>query len=497
MQVKWPQLYLIFALIGAFARADLKGPEEHGGSTPASAELACIKRAEKLLTEVRFGLERIGKQDSADVQVLIDSLANPLARFDKPTAEQVAEARLAVDRPVVLSAENGDSPLLALRINYSAYPGTVSKALLQDYFKVMDAMPGVELWVVYKESETAQLEKIVARQPVALRKRIKFIEHYGPVDLWAQDGSKPTENGRETLLPLGGTRVTRANYYDMARAIERVGAARVLQSEVYFEGGNVIVGSKHIFIGTDIIRRNMEAFHKTRSETLALLEAQFGKPVIEIGYPNSSGGLSQISFHIDLNMSLARNHKTGEEVAIVESPKALLEQLLGAPALREMTDAEFSAFLEGVIKNRAVLNTKGLSRALNSQEIDFIKLCVDMGLERLRLTDLRYDFYAKLIESHGYKVLRIPGLTDILHHNAGRQFIFGHSNVILSGKNAILPQTGVRFIDEAGKAFFADLGYDVSMATAAKHSFCKQGGSRCLTETYRRSKEPSKSRARP
>jgi hypothetical protein len=421
-----------------------------------------------------------------------------LKRYFDP---KTGEFKFAPDKPISLAVENGSSKLKAVRIYYMGEETTTG--ILRDYTKVLKEIPGMELWVqtnkFSKEALIAELETF----PKDVRKRIKVIEidekFAKDMDfdelgqgVWAQDGSKPIAVKKneqpKTLLRVESNMVENREFHqNLTTEFGKAGQVTPVDSSLYFEGGNVIVGEKNVFVGSDIIKTTRRGLGISQKETLAAYEAQFGKPVIEVGTnveaPNHKA-LSQHAFHIDLTMSVAKNLKGSGEVVLVQSPSKMLEAAFNWPPIKTMNTLEYNNRIKQALvelQNRV----KSTGVPLNKQEKDFVSMLMsrsqlDMITEEAKLTSI-----ANHLQSKGYKVQRIPGTTASEVDGANLN-IFNYTNVVLSGRKAVVPRLGIKKLDDAAKKTYEDLGYDVIQVDSSKETFCLQGGIRCVSETYRK-----------
>lgn len=92
-------------------------------------------------------------------------------------------------------------------------------------------------------------------------------------------------------------------------------------------------------------------------------------------------------------------------------------------------------------------------------------------------------YYAQIARSHGYEVRTVPGITT----REGTMYGINYTNVILSGKEALVPHYGIEALDRVGRKVYEDLGYDVISMDSTANSICAWGGIRCASETYRMS----------
>ncbi len=359
--------------------------------------------------------------------------------------------------PIILSSESGRQELKAVRISFLAdsKKGDWREKVLSQYAQIMEKIPGFDLWVTVKPSDKEVARMLNNKFPKQIRSRVKLIEIDGlnEKNIWAQDGAKPlTELRSTTLRP---SLLTNKHYDNALTQLESAKAVDSVVSPFKFEGGDLIVGEKNVFIGTEEINYNMRRLHLTRDETLKALDSEFGRPVIEIGATNASDFdpmTFQRDFHIDLSMAVVFDYVKGREVVLLESPKLFLKKL-GSLAKKEFRTKEEKEFLT---KMTTYPDSEASSYGVSSRQnyLDAVE--------------------EKLIKS-GYEVVRIPGYSE------GSGEFYNFANSIFSGRNAIVPETGLRSLDKNYQAVLEKMGYDnIVSAKVVKHSI------RCLSETYRK-----------
>ena len=220
----------------------------------------------------------------------------------------------AAIKPAILASETGSQELSVVRINL---PKDEYGDVLDDYDYVLTRMPRVKLVVIIEGRPFHHRAKFVeSRISPGNRDRVSFT--VAPAGtMWAQDGSKPLAAGNATLMQSSGVIVQRPHYNQATRALKRLRFA-IQESQLPFEGGNVIVGDFHVFMGSDQIEYVMDEFDVTRSEVLNAYERQFGKPILEIGVSHPDNRAVQPAFHIDLFMTVARDwRKPGVENVVL------------------------------------------------------------------------------------------------------------------------------------------------------------------------------------
>lgn len=399
--------------------------------------------------------------------------------------------------PLLLAPENGDAELSALRMNWDPWDDgksnkSVSRAQFDDMVKVMKEKKNLQLIVAvgtpenFKEAETA-----VAGLPRGLRRRVTLVQtDQSDIEMWSQDGSKPLLYGLKTLLP---GRLTRGgNKYEPV--IDRLQKARVLRVDktaFVFEGGNIVVGARHIFVGPDVVYENMMEFNIGHEEALNALSAEFGKPVIEVGATDEATGLKeQIDFHIDLTMAAVRDRATGKEVVLLESQRKAFELLAGERNL-ESLPKDPRAFFHELIQGR--LKPKSAApRAKTQGERDLIAAIGAMDEDLFVKRELGLKEVERELRGRGYDVILVPGFNQLKADmdTTDSTIIFNYTNSIFSGDHAIIPEMGVRVWDRYFQNVMKRLGYSLTTTAIPQRSLCAMGGIRCTSETFRMPIQP-------
>ncbi len=385
---------------------------------------------------------------------------------------KTGEFRYQNPYPNQLALENGDQPLKAIRIH------DPTEKLLKDYQTVLEKIQKLELWIVTSPSLFNKTLSLIEAMPESLQKRIKMImATYEGMNWWAQDASKPTLNGAEAVMPkrmASGRELSK--YFLPLFSLQQGSLVNLSKSAFRFEGGDIIVGEKHVFLGPDAVHMAMEDFQISRDEALKALSTEFGKPVFEVGAPSDNGSLLPITFHIDLTMAVVRDRHTGKEVILLESPRMALETMLGIPHNQASSEQGYEKISRIALGLKA--SDPGYGNGLSFKKIDRV-------LPRVQYREKQLEFVERRLRAMGYATQRVPGLTMLEIGNLEEQDIFNYTNSILSGHHAIVPEMGVPQLDKETFDIYRSLGYDVIPMASAYDYFCLYGGPRCAAETYR------------
>ena len=407
------------------------------------------------------------------------------------------------EHPVRLSSENGDQKVSVFKIHYD--PSSKSEdaelhdLLLRDYAGVLERMPDTKLWVVTRPAHLQRLEELLATLPPETRARIRpsSLESESVqnryLGLWAQDSSKPVDSPDGTphvLVPwsqrfLGPT--SPDDTLELQFALAAHGQTNV-HSPLLYSGGNVIVGERHVLVGPDVVRNTADRLRIPPSDALDALSAEFGKPVIEIFHRSAPEAYSRafrrpFAPHIDLQLALARDHSSGKETALVQSPAALVTALLGGRKAEELP-AEWPRFVDALVRGAH----PDPARALNASEEALIAALGAMRREDLLAQQDQAQELARSLAAKGYAVRTVPGIAPMKYEseNAGTKWqLFNYTNSIFSGDRAVIPDLGIPALDRAFRDELGRMGYQPVPVTSPRRSYRFWGGIRCMTETHR------------
>lgn len=418
------------------------------------------------------------------------------SRLVKYFDPKTGELNLRVFNRFNLAPENGDVPLSALRINLPKYlfdpriPRYLTrlKTFLDDIYKILQINSELEIWIVANKNPQAQsfLDTKLKEFSRDKKRRVKIIEVAEEVNLnvWSQDGSKPLADTHATLTKPYENRVE-MDYISSTKALRNIGI-EAKSGDLYFEGGNVIVSSRHVFIGTDIVSEIMFVFGISRNEALKALETEFNSSVVEIGIPQFlEGDLKQIDFHIDLSMAVVRNKTSNRETAIIQSPVKLFEEILGVSNVMDISAPEFDSLVLGYLRSIKEQIDKRARRNLSNNEQQFLTEVSNTSFYRLLKREKMFRVLAKQMKDLGYDVERVPGLTRVGQNNSVSR-IFNYTNIVVDMEHIIAPQLGIPQLDNMAYETFRGLGYTVIPMSSAPQFLIDGGGIRCACETFRK-----------
>jgi len=404
-------------------------------------------------------------------------------------------AFLSLTEQHLFSIEDGSVPLRALQISF-VQPVNGDRKFLDEALAFVMATAKAQLWVVYGPGTHTNVADWYLSRPSEQRERIRIFDaesshsRFGRVQdallrvagesdelyAWAQDGSKPGPN-HALVMP---SRAVDGRTYAYRRPAQLLDAAHLAKTRVvpiYFEGGNIIVGARHVFVGVEIIDENMSEAGTTRARTLARLADLFGAPVVELGVPrvDVETGLArsfhQRHFHIDLTIALLKHPDTGKEVVLLNDIREGLKALFGFDVLAQAkSDEHFSDLLGDTLLDW--MRHPSENEKHEAAVLGYIKT---NSYVQLMKEALEADYIRRQIEALGYEVIGLPGVG-----------IFSYTNIVASEGKVWGPHFGVAGLDHAAVKIFRDQGFKYFGSTyGASAMVCVQGGPRCLSQTFR------------
>ena len=381
-----------------------------------------------------------------------------------------------------LSLENGRQKLSQVRINYTG--GMRANAVLRDYARANFYLPDLKVVILSAKEDLHKLETELSRYPKEFRRQVTVLpmeDAYGH-SLWAQDSSKPIDQKTPTTLVLEPHGVGVYKVQDQKLAEKTV---TTVAFPVKLQGGNIIVGDRHALIGPEDLETTMDSLALEENDARKFLAKALGKEVLVMGAPGPRGNLVQRSFHIDLDLVLAVDQKTGIEHALVRSPYTLLRELAGAPSVAAPSLNEFLNLKQIIL---AKFQEKARSTPLTRGTLEFLITLNKIDPELVVLDELQGQFMARNLHLAGYPVQYVPGFGDI--NDTNRQGFFTGTNSILSGSKALIPGNDFPELEKMNQKMYETLGFEtIVMASTQKTIEC-QGGIRCVSETFRQQAHP-------
>ncbi len=223
---------------------------------------------------------------------------------------------------------------------------------------------------------------------------------------------------------------------------------RPLDTELVFDGGNVLFDGARVLIGSNVLTENRQPGNAVN--VIARLEKLFGPPVVMVPSPTSMPPIR----HLDLYMTVI-----GAGRAVVSSPA------LGRDAMAAADEASRQALHERLFATQSA-GAAGLP---------------DFSEARCAL----FDGVADALVASGFEVIRMP-----YADSRGGDFIVGYTNVLQEyrdGRHIVyMPVYQVPALDAAARAAWERLGCEVRPIDVS--SMCHLlGAVRCLANVVDRS----------
>src|SRR5881296_125332 len=173
-------------------------------------------------------------------------------------------------RPAPVGA---DKHLKSLRLQLSPSSETIPFALklIRDLLRIMDHSVRITV-VVEPGANLAGLRDLAGGFGSEASERIRFVESRC-ITIFAQDNARPaqSDSGEPVLLIPRAFRTGDLRAQDELSAEEAAGVLgmRVLRSQLYWEGGNILQDAERCLVGADTVVENMRRLGLTLHEVLA------------------------------------------------------------------------------------------------------------------------------------------------------------------------------------------------------------------------------------
>ena len=362
-------------------------------------------------------------------------------------------------RQIELQPENGDRPIELIRLNFRKEYAEIYQLFLKDLQQALTFDPNLQIVILYARGSKQTLDKLIQNtfEPsMALRVETKPVKTEDLIEIYAQDDSKPSTGGILVRANLEYSDVTRhAQPYESAmNALENQGQ-RTTSANVYFHGGDIIVGKRHLFIGKNLINLAQKRLHISQAEAIRMFEVEFGKKVFMVGAKVAKELIIQMDFDADFTLAIVRDKSSGKETVLLSSAEKTMEILKkkfkGVKTPKSLNGADLSEWR--LFKELEQLDFS--ARALHNQEI------------------------IKRLLKEGYDVIEIP------YFSLSRNEQFSYANMIPSDQYVLLPEFGYPALDNSMQQTISQLGYQVLPVKSAKELAKLRAGPHCLTCSIR------------
>jgi hypothetical protein len=321
--------------------------------------------------------------------------------------------------------------------------------------------------------------------------QVRFVELPGesPITIWPQDPflvlESDTKSGQPTLLRSRG--FERAEDRLMAAAVAEAGGLELRDSELYFEGGNLVSDRRRVLIGANTIRYNALELGTSEGEVVLRFELELGRPVLVLG------PVPQPVSHIDMAVTplgegrvavadpargaaIAEGQLEEDPAAVEAFERSCEEEFFGHPDIRQIASGA------GVVERPAVV---GRTRAM---------------IERSRRRAPALDGVSDALARAGYEVERIPFLfggpqlrseSEVPSEPLRPDYpMLTYNNVIVEqdveGPIVYLPQYGWPAMDSAAARAWSAIGFDPRPIEGLTVSAMYGGALRCSVKVLER-----------
>ena len=177
--------------------------------------------------------------------------------------------------------------------------------------------------------------------------------------IWAQDAYVALNDSSGTQILCEGISFPRGEDMTIADDVAAQSDISVLQSYLYFQGGNVLCTGNRTYVGMDYVMRNVLRYGiGTLDESIAQFAKLFGTDVVPLGGANSgkrewykkdilSGYGAQPIFHIDMYVTPTGVQGTsGKEIVFLGRPRKA-KQITGKYSdVSELNNATYDGFFQ-------------------------------------------------------------------------------------------------------------------------------------------------------
>lgn len=401
-------------------------------------------------------------------------------------AATAAQDAPAGDRYQLLADTGGPIGQVVISVNSARNAALRNAALISN---IVNGLPaGTHFGIITNDRDAFT----VARNPWP--ERISFIElpANNPITIWTQDPFLVLHNAAGDVRLLTPREFDRAGDRAMAAEVAARYGYDVMESKLFFEGGNIVSDEQHVFIGANTIRYNANRWVLTEAQIVGLFEKELGRKVLVVG------PLPQPIGHIDMMMTPLGDRRIA--LADTAAGAAIVGELLANDAgaiERFETSTEASFFGAPGIRTLKLLDGRTLTApALGGRTAAMVTASESMAPV--------LDGIAAALQSHGYEVVRIPMLyggpeseapagTPAEEAEAGSAVTYPmltYNNVLIehaeSTATVYAPVYGLAELDEAAAAAWQALGFAVRPVTGLTISAMYGGVLRCSVKVLER-----------
>lgn len=312
-----------------------------------------------------------------------------------------------------------------------------------------------------------------------------------PITIWPQDPFVVLSGKDGSGELLRSRRFERAGDAHIAALLgEHIGWP-VRTSELLFEGGNIVGGERHVFIGADTVRINAVELEVDEAEVVRRFEAELGRPVLVVGpVPQPVGHIDMVLTPIGANRLMLADPGAGAHIAraalqrepdtVAAFEQAVEDAFFGDPRIRTLTLADGTTLSAPDLRGRT-----------------------EAAVERSEALAPLFDAIASALAAQGYSVLRMPMLSTLppidtdgadASERPYRQVldypVLTYNNVVLStgavAPAVYLPHYGFTDLDAAASEAWRAAGFTVHAVPGFATSALYGGALRCTLKVLAR-----------
>lgn len=325
------------------------------------------------------------------------------------------------------------------------------------------------------------------------RGRLEFLDLPTKSDftIWPQDPFVVLNSRKDRLLILASNEFDRVDDRLIPRRLAKHLGIAYRTSTLSFEGGNIVPGSRHVFIGANTIRYNAIKLKKSDTQIARLFQRDFGKPVLVLGpLPQPVAHIDMVITALDKKHVAVADPRWGARLASEELKK------------RPQSVKTFEKFCEDYFFGNPNIHEL---RSRSGKPIRPPKV-IGRTLEAIKdscTIAAQFDRISAELRRWGYRVSRVPFLyiatEAIAEKNTDKQKLVDpepaypcltYNNVLIetqrNERTVYLPQYGWDTLDKTAERTWRKLGYRVVKVHGFAISAMYGGSLRCCAKVLRR-----------
>ncbi len=394
----------------------------------------------------------------------------------------------------VLSDDSGEIRHVACVVN-SARRAVLRNAALVT--QIVNALPPSTKVTILTNDRAAFT---VARNPHP--QRVDFVELPSEHDftIWPQDPFLVLLGRQGQPCLLGSAEFDRADDRLLVKGLAEHLGCKHRTSKLAFQGGNLVVGTRHVFIGVETIRHNALRLNISDEETVHRFQEELGRTVIVLGpLPQPVAHIDMVVTPLDAHHLAVADPSAGARLARAQLDKQ--------PDTVGNFERSCEALYFGHPQIDVVHDRKGKeirTQRIVGQTKTAVAACETIGPH--------LDKLARHLKDFGYEVYRVPYLAQGRDEPGGAANELGrehehscdneepkagypcltYNNVLMESlgdrRVVYLPQYGWAAMDTAAGQAWKRMGYTVVGVEGLTTSAISGGSLRCCVKVLQREK---------